>query len=211
MPVSDAVIGQRAEQAVSDYLEYHRDDAAAELHFYRAMPTLRHAIRRAARARTAGGGKHPHQWRIAWDVLRRFGTRLAREERALQEAQSFDELHRVVQRIGELTHGIGELAVYDTALRIGAKLELPPARVYLHRGTRGGAGALGLDHRRPSIAVSAPPGRSRHSTHTRSKTASASSRSSSPANDPPGSRVADAAAGAARGGPRPWQLAADPP
>ena len=157
MPVSDAVIGQRAEQAVSDYLEYHRDDAAAELHFYRAMPTLRHAIRGAARARTAGGGKHPHQWRIAWDVLRRFGIRLAREERALQEAQSFDELHRVVQRVGELTHGIGELAVYDTALRIGAKLDLPPARVYLHRGTRGGAEALGLDHRRPSIAVSALP------------------------------------------------------
>lgn len=41
--------------------------------------------------------------------------------------------------------------VYDTALRIGAKLGLEPERVYLHAGTRVGARALGLDWRAPSI------------------------------------------------------------
>ena len=46
-------------------------------------------------------------------------------------------------RIGGI-HGIGELAVYDIACRIGAFLGLSPERVYLHAGTREGARALGL-------------------------------------------------------------------
>jgi hypothetical protein len=40
--------------------------------------------------------------------------------------------------------GIGELYIYDTSLRIGAKLNLYPKKVYLHAGTRRGARALGL-------------------------------------------------------------------
>ena len=43
------------------------------------------------------------------------------------------------------------LYVYDTAWRIGAKLELEPELVYLHAGTRKGAKALGLDSRRENI------------------------------------------------------------
>jgi hypothetical protein len=35
--------------------------------------------------------------------------------------------------------------VYDTSLRIGAKLGFEPKHVYLHAGTRVGARALGLD------------------------------------------------------------------
>jgi len=35
--------------------------------------------------------------------------------------------------------GIGELAIYDTALRIAAKLRFEPAVVFLHAGTRIGA------------------------------------------------------------------------
>lgn len=43
--------------------------------------------------------------------------------------------------------------VYDTALRIGAKLDLEPEVVYLHRGTRSGMGALGLNISRPFIEL----------------------------------------------------------
>lgn len=50
-------------------------------------------------------------------------------------------------------HGIGELTVYDTALRIGAKLGLLPKKVYLHAGTRAGARALGLNWKATSLAV----------------------------------------------------------
>ena len=157
MPVSDEGIERRVQRAVSDYIAHHRHDADAELSFYRAMPNLGHAITRAARARTADGGKHPHQWRIPCDVLREFGRRLSCRDRDLREARSFDELHRVVLEVGYLIYGIGELAVYDTALRIGMKRDLLPTRVYLHRGTRSGARALGINRNCPSISVSELP------------------------------------------------------
>ena len=134
MPARDAKTHRRAKDAVSDYVAHHRADAAGELDFYRAIPTLRRAISKAARAHTTDDGKHPHQQLIPCEVLRSFGARLVRRERTLREAQSFDDLHRVVQRVGDLVPGIGPLAVYDTALRIGARLDLSPTRVYLHRG-----------------------------------------------------------------------------
>ena len=53
--------------------------------------------------------------------------------------------------------GVGSLMVYDTALRIGARLGALPKRVYLHRGTRVGARALHLDYRQPTLEVSELP------------------------------------------------------
>ena len=158
MSVSDAVIKCRVRRAVSDYIAHHRDDAADELEFYRMMPRLRHVIEAAALARTADGRKHPHQWRIPCDVLRGFGKCLSYRRRDLRQAPSFDDLHRVVREVGDRIHGIGELAVYDTALRIGAKRGLLPTLVYLHRGTLSGAAALGIDRSCPVISVSELPG-----------------------------------------------------
>jgi hypothetical protein len=58
--------------------------------------------------------------------------------------QDFAELHGLVEReIGDIPR-IGCLAVYDVAHRIGAFLRIAPALVYLHRGTREGARALGF-------------------------------------------------------------------
>jgi hypothetical protein len=48
--------------------------------------------------------------------------------------------------------GIGKLYVYDTAIRLGAYLQLFPLQVYLHAGTRSGARALGLDYRVNSVS-----------------------------------------------------------
>jgi len=52
---------------------------------------------------------------------------------------------------------IGPLTVYDTALRIGARLGLSPQKVYLHAGTRHGAAVLGFGPDRPSISLSELP------------------------------------------------------
>lgn len=157
MAVNDQLTDRLMQEAVADYIEHHREVAARELDFYRSIRTLRAAISRAARAHTADGGKHPHQRRIPCDTLRAFGATLAQKEQALSAAQSFDELHRAVRDAGDRTDGIGELAVYDTALRIGARLGLEPERVYLHRGTRDGAAAVGVDPRRPTVSASELP------------------------------------------------------
>jgi len=52
---------------------------------------------------------------------------------------------------------VGELTVYDVSLRVGARFGLAPAEVYLHRGTREGAVALGLNGRRNTIRVDELP------------------------------------------------------
>ena len=52
---------------------------------------------------------------------------------------------------------IGRLMVYDTSLRVGARLHLLPDRVYLHAGTRVGARALGLDWRADHVAMAHLP------------------------------------------------------
>jgi hypothetical protein len=71
----------------------------------------------------------------------------------LQRAKSFDDLHDRVYRALEPIYGIGQLMVYDTALRVGAKLGMAPTRVYLHAGTRQGARALGMNWRAQHLAV----------------------------------------------------------
>jgi hypothetical protein len=69
----------------------------------------------------------------------------------LQTARSFADLIARVATTVRPVRGIGELYIYDTALRLGAHLRLLPDDVYLHAGTRRGAKALGLDHRSDSI------------------------------------------------------------
>jgi hypothetical protein len=141
---------------VSAYRRDYRPRARAELDYYANLPSLREAVSRAARAERPDGKRHDHQTRI--------------RRRALQEAlrilggasfrayTNFHDLHEFLsQTIGTIP-GVGELMVYDTALRIGAKLGLEPEVIYLHRGTRDGAGALGLDVTRPFIELPALPG-----------------------------------------------------
>lgn len=57
----------------------------------------------------------------------------------------------------QLVSGSDELYVYDTTLRIGAKLGLLPKKVYLHAGTRVGAKALGFDGNARTLEISVLP------------------------------------------------------
>jgi hypothetical protein len=134
---------------------YRRDHHAAlvELEVYRRYRAFEDAVRAAALSNN-GSGKHPHQWRIPLRVLQRAAERLSRAKGELKRSPNFDGLIRIVGRKAGSIHGIGDLAVYDFALRIGAWLRLKPAKVYLHAGTRQGAKALRLDVRgRASIEM----------------------------------------------------------
>jgi hypothetical protein len=47
--------------------------------------------------------------------------------------------------------------VYDTALRIGAKMALKPKRIYLHSGARAGAKVLGLNYHEDTLDIADVP------------------------------------------------------
>ena len=115
--------------------------------------------------------KNPrHQWRIKATVLREASfklqkgqpsvggtSRISRAAHEIGQCASFDELLGVIDQNLGFGHGLGDLSKYDIAHRIGAHLGLYPNKVYLHRGTRAGAEALGLNGKLGTLEVSSLP------------------------------------------------------
>ncbi len=141
----------------ADYIAVYRPGAAAEVAHYRDLPTVEDAISQAALAKDSAGNKHSHQRHVLPESLKESERRLMQSAEALKTAASFHELIELVHDIIASIYFIGELTVYDTALRIGAHRGLEPERVYLHRGTRKGAAALGLGAKREWLDMSELP------------------------------------------------------
>jgi hypothetical protein len=88
-------------------------------------------------------------------VLNQVRKRLKVHE--IRKCRDFAQLHALVEAAISQVQGVGALFIYDTALRIGAKLGVKPKRVHLHRGTRMGAKSLGLNHNQPALQQSELP------------------------------------------------------
>jgi len=125
------------------------------MRFYANQPSLKDAIDNAACARRPDGKRHSHQTRIPSTSLAAARDRLLNLD--VGECKSFAALFDLVERAIGSVHRIGELAIYDTALRLGAYLELQPCHIYLHRGARLGASRLGLDASRRFLDRSGLP------------------------------------------------------
>jgi hypothetical protein len=139
------------------YIRKIRPRAQAEIDWFANQRTLSDAVEKAGIAENSKGKRYSHQRRLK-------KTSIKKAQRALQEAsdqigraRSFDDLFDLIRAAVRSIPGIGELYVYDTSLRIGARLNLFPRQVYLHAGTRAGARALGLNHRAHALSVSALP------------------------------------------------------
>lgn len=91
----------------------------------------------AALARDKTGRKHPHQYRLPNKKLQTFRDRIIAKAEKIRRARSFHELHSMIEECK--VKGIGELAIYDTAHRIGTRFRIFPDMVYMHQGTRIGA------------------------------------------------------------------------
>ncbi|MDR0776086.1 MAG: hypothetical protein LBE81_05550 [Azonexus sp.] len=132
------------ERIVDDYIRDHQRNAEREQRWFAIQPDLSKAIEVAALAKSPSGKRLSHQWRIPERALRESNRRLQTKAAKLEASRSFEDLYEVVAATIQSISGIGELTIYDTALRIGAFLRLEPAKVFLHAGTRSGARALGL-------------------------------------------------------------------
>jgi hypothetical protein len=130
---------------VRAYIGRIRPRAQAELDWFAHQPSLDSAIEKAALAVNSRGKRYSHQRRLKKTALKEALRNLLDKSGALKLARDFDELFNLIGAAVKPIPGIGELYVYDTALRIGAKLKLFPIKVYLHAGTRVGARALGLN------------------------------------------------------------------
>jgi len=125
---------------VQNYIAYYRPRRAAERADFRGCRNLRHAVHEA----TLPNGKcHVHQRRVGKKKLQLASRRLLDNLTQLRAARTFDELHAAVKNIIS-SDGVGKLASYDVADRLGMYLRLEPKLVYLHAGTLRGARSMGL-------------------------------------------------------------------
>lgn len=124
-----------------------RAGADDQLDWFRRQTSLHDAVVIVARAIDGRGKRFRHQTRIKRAALAEAERLLLENVGGLAEARSFHELWLLIERVLSHVAGLGELYVYDTALRIGAYRNLLPDRVYLHAGTRTGAKRFGLNTR----------------------------------------------------------------
>jgi|JI6StandDraft_1071083.scaffolds.fasta_scaffold240198_1 hypothetical protein len=116
----------------------------------RNQANLGAAIYQAAIAKDINNKKHSHQHLIKVDLLTLFAVHLCQDEISFRNSKSFDEIKHTIEKnvqARSTLKGIGELTIYDTAIRIGAYKGLLPDKIYLHRGTRIGAQKL-IPHRK---------------------------------------------------------------
>ena len=105
-----------------------------------SIKNLEDAITFAALAKDFTGKRFSHQRRIRKNCLMQFRDNVLKYRENINNAKSFEDLHAIVEKAR--VYGIGELAVYDTAQRIGQYMGLYPNYVYMHAGTRSGARKL---------------------------------------------------------------------
>lgn len=126
-------------------------------------PSLRlgETIRRACLSQIPSKGRlvrFSHQCILQRTVLAEAADILVSLEGEIAQSASFDALYDLVSNVCSALYGAGELYAYDVSQRIGLRIGLRPERVYLHRGTRAGARALGINvSGRKSIAMDELP------------------------------------------------------
>jgi len=131
---------QELKEIIKEYNKNHRKYLDALLEYYKNLSSLKEAIICAGDAKDHTGKRHPHQRRLKKNTLKNFKKKLIKKKDKIQNVKTFDELFKIVEECK--VKGIGDLTIYDTALRIGAKLGLTPEVIYLHAGTKEGAKKL---------------------------------------------------------------------
>lgn len=129
---------------IRHYLQHYQPLHDHELMWFRNQSSLEDALRIAGEAQDDRGHRYSHQRRVKSHAIREATKRLADSHNDIQDCSSFHDLWNAVGSALRPIQGIGELYIYDTALRIGAQLRLTPKNVYLHAGTLTGARKLGL-------------------------------------------------------------------
>jgi len=131
---------------IRHYRRHHRPRTAKELKFFETMSSFELAVHHATLAIDRRGKRFGHQCRIPLASLKRAKVLLEAAIPRLKGCTTFHELHSLLLQVLGGVHGLGELYVYDTALRLGASRGRShyPEFIYLHRGTRLGARVLGL-------------------------------------------------------------------
>lgn len=136
---------QSIDEIADHYGRCWRPIAEWEREQFQNMPSLKHAIRAAVLSQTTLNGKiHSHQQRLGYNRLEAAAPKFENNANIIAKSKNFEEIYSIFLQISRGLPGIGELAAYDFATRIGMYMKMYPQKIYLHAGTRHGANALNL-------------------------------------------------------------------
>ena len=99
----------------------------------------------------------PHQWRVHHSAMNNILEKLNGQKERIASARDFEELYKIIEE--NRVPDIGDLTIYDIAVRIGylqTPKVLPQDFVYIHAGAKEGAMALyrcGLIKTKPSAIM----------------------------------------------------------
>lgn len=124
---------------IKDFVNKHRQIIKDDLANYEDIQSSATAIGKNKK-------KHEHQYRIKPSILEDFSKKINEKTDDFKQAESFEKIYSIVDSCR--IYGIGPLAVYDTAVRIGRIYNIEPEKVYLQRGAKWGAQALGINKNR---------------------------------------------------------------
>lgn len=145
------------DEMVQDYRRRYSADTEKELAWFRGQATLEDAIRTAAFALKPNGTRYSHQRWLKDETAQLAADLMLDHAEEIASTFDFESLHALLKLLLGGVPGIGEMYLYDAAFRLSGKLGRPPARVFLHRGTREGARALGFDSDREHLELKELP------------------------------------------------------
>lgn len=127
-------------QQIEEYIAFYKETKSTEdlwVSHCISQNNIEDVIKCAVYAENHLGKMNGHQKRLNKESLKNFTLKLIEIKTHIEKVTSFSELLYLIET--NKVWGIGELACYDTAYRIGAKLGIEPDAIYLHAGTRKGA------------------------------------------------------------------------
>lgn len=131
---------KRLERIIKYYKKIKEENPDKVIEHVLEQKDLEAAVLTAAISEDSNGKLHSHQYLVGRAKLELFASKLGGKTGEIRKAGSFDEIYNVVESIE--MKGVGLLARYDIALRIGFYMKTLPTRVYLHRGVKTGAERL---------------------------------------------------------------------
>lgn len=121
---------------INHYKKWKADNPDTWIEYTCAQSDLFSAISVASLSRNIFNVKHDHQKRLKNADLKLFKEKILTKKNDIQNVGDFDSLLKIIAECK--IKGIGEVAFYDVANRIGNYLEKQPEFVYLHAGTKKG-------------------------------------------------------------------------
>jgi len=133
-------MNQRYTNIIKHYKRYKLANPDTWIEYCSQQPTLDLAIEKAALCTNQNNKRHPHQYRLKRIDLSSFSGSLQENISDIASCTNFNDLINSVRSLK--VAGIGELTVYDVAVRIGSFMNIWPEQIYLHAGAKVGAFAL---------------------------------------------------------------------